>query len=49
MMHGRKLRNQKEGYPQSTIIVKSDFAKENQEFIGLFLNAVSDSVRFCKY
>ncbi|MDK2564838.1 ABC transporter substrate-binding protein [Romboutsia sedimentorum] len=42
----KQTKKSKDGYPQSTIIVKSDFAKENQEFIGLFLNAVSDSVDF---
>lgn len=42
----KQTKKSKDGYPQSTIIVKSDFAKENQEFIGLFLNAISDSVDF---
>lgn len=34
----------KNGYPQSTIIVKSDFAKENEEFIKSFLNELSSSI-----
>lgn len=34
----------KNGYPQSTVIVKSDFAKENEEFVNDFLNQLSSSV-----
>ena len=34
------------GYPQATIIVKSDFAKNNKEFINLFLEEVKESIIF---
>ncbi|MGL4914117.1 MAG: ABC transporter substrate-binding protein [Romboutsia sp.] len=34
----------KNGYPQSTIIVKSDFAKENEEFVKMFLSELSASI-----
>ncbi|CEN91232.1 ABC transporter substrate-binding protein [Paraclostridium sordellii] len=34
------------GYPQATIIVKSDFAKNNKEFVNLFLEEVKESIIF---
>ncbi|MGL5507851.1 MAG: ABC transporter substrate-binding protein [Paraclostridium sp.] len=34
------------GYPQATIIIKSDFAKKNTEFVKEFLNNVKESVNF---
>ncbi|CEK39795.1 ABC transporter substrate-binding protein [Paraclostridium sordellii] len=34
------------GYPQATIIVKSDFAKNNKEFVNLFLEGVKKSIIF---
>ncbi|CEQ32234.1 ABC transporter nitrate/sulfonate/taurine extracellular solute-binding protein [[Clostridium] sordellii] len=34
------------GYPQATIIVKSDFAKNNKEFVNLFLEGVKESIIF---
>lgn len=42
----KEINNSQEGYPQSTIIVKSDFAKENKEFVDLFINQISDSVKW---
>lgn len=36
--------NSKEGYPQSTVIIKSEFAKENIEFVDIFLQQLSDSI-----
>ena len=32
------------GYPQSTVIIKSDFIKENKEFVNSFLNELSASI-----
>lgn len=34
------------GYPQATIIVKSDFAKNNKDFVNLFLEGVKESIIF---
>ena len=34
------------GYPQATIIVRSDFVKENTEFVNEFLNSAEESVKF---
>lgn len=42
----KEINNSQEGYPQSTIIVKSDFAKENKEFVDLFINQISDSIKW---
>lgn len=42
----KEINNSQEGYPQSTIIVKSDFAKENKAFIDSFINQISDSVKW---
>lgn len=42
----KEINNSQEGYPQSTIIVKSDFAKENKEFVDSFINQISDSVKW---
>ncbi|WP_042277849.1 ABC transporter substrate-binding protein [[Clostridium] dakarense] len=42
----KEINNSKEGYPQSTIIVKTDFAKENKEFVDSFINQISDSVKW---
>lgn len=42
----KNITNSKFGYPQATIIVKSDFAKENKEFVKSFLNKVNESVKF---
>lgn len=36
----------KNGYPQSTIIIKSDFIKENKEFVNSFLSELSDSIEW---
>lgn len=36
------------GYPQATIIIKSDFAKENTEFVNSFLNSAKESINFVK-
>ncbi|MEF9990683.1 MAG: MqnA/MqnD/SBP family protein [Romboutsia sp.] len=36
----------KEGYPQSTIIVKGDFAEKNKEFVNTFLTQLSDSIKW---
>lgn len=38
------VNNSKNGYPQSTVILKSDFAKENREFVDMFLKELSDSI-----
>lgn len=32
------------GYPQSTVIIKSDFIKENEDFVKVFLKELSNSV-----
>ncbi|HSQ88292.1 ABC transporter substrate-binding protein [Romboutsia sp.] len=40
----KETNNSKEGYPQATIIVKSNFAKENEEFINKFLGQISSSI-----
>ena len=42
----KETSDSKEGYPQSTIIVKSDFAKENEEFISAFLGQISNSINW---
>lgn len=42
----KETSDSKEGYPQSTIIVKSDFAKENEEFISAFLDQISNSINW---
>lgn len=34
------------GYPQSTLIVKSSFAKENPEFIKSFINALDENIKW---
>jgi NitT/TauT family transport system substrate-binding protein len=34
------------GYPQATVIVKSDFAKDNEEFVNKFLESLSQSIDF---
>lgn len=42
----KKITKSEYGYPQATIIVKSDFAKNNKEFINLFLEEVKESIIF---
>ncbi|MEG2869731.1 MAG: ABC transporter substrate-binding protein [Terrisporobacter sp.] len=34
------------GYPQATIIIKSNFVKNNKEFVNRFLDEVSESIDF---
>ncbi|RDY23650.1 ABC transporter substrate-binding protein [Romboutsia maritimum] len=34
----------KEGYPQSTLIIKEDFIKENKDFVEKFLGALTESI-----
>lgn len=34
------------GYPQSTLIIKSSFAKENPEFVTSFINALDENIRY---
>ncbi|MGL4910886.1 MAG: ABC transporter substrate-binding protein, partial [Romboutsia sp.] len=40
----KEINDSKSGYPQSTIIVKSSFAKENKDFIEAFLGQLSNSI-----
>lgn len=40
----KEINKSENGYPQSTIIVKSSFVKENEEFINAFLGQVSNSI-----
>lgn len=40
----KSVNNSKNGYPQSTVIVKRDFAKENKEFVDVFLQKLSASI-----
>ncbi|RDY25852.1 ABC transporter substrate-binding protein [Romboutsia weinsteinii] len=40
----KEVANSKQGYPQSTIIIKSDFAENNQEFVEAFLGQLSNSI-----
>lgn len=42
----KSITKSKIGYPQATIIVKSDFYNDNKEFISNFLNNVDESVKF---
>ena len=42
----KSISGSKNGYPQSTLIVKSDFAKENPEFIEKFVEQISDSIKW---
>ena len=34
------------GYPQSTLIVKTSFAKENPEFVESFINALDENIKW---
>lgn len=34
------------GYPQSTLIIKSSFAKENPEFVTSFINALDENIKY---
>lgn len=34
------------GYPQSTLIVKSSFAKDNPEFVSSFINALDENIKY---
>lgn len=34
------------GYPQSTLIVKSSFAKENSEFVESFIKALEENIKY---
>lgn len=34
------------GYPQSTLIIKSSFAKENPEFVESFINALTENIKW---
>lgn len=34
------------GYPQSTLIVKSSFAKENPEFVASFIKALDENIKY---
>lgn len=36
----------KNGYPQSTLIIKSSFAKENPQFIKSFTNALDENIKW---
>lgn len=40
----KEANNSKNGYPQSTVIVKSDFAESNREFVDIFLKELSISI-----
>lgn len=42
----KSITKSKIGYPQATIIVKSDFYNDNKEFVSKFLNKVDESVKF---
>jgi NitT/TauT family transport system substrate-binding protein len=42
----KNITKSKFGYPQATIIVKSDFAKNNKEFIEVFLRSIDESIKF---
>lgn len=42
----KEISGSKNGYPQSTLIVKSDFVKENPEFVQSFINQISDSIKW---
>ncbi|MDR0880586.1 MAG: ABC transporter substrate-binding protein [Clostridioides sp.] len=44
----KKANKSEFGYPQSTVIVKSSFLKENKEFVDAFLTHVSDSIKWAK-
>ena len=42
----KSISGSKNGYPQSTLIVKSDFAKETPEFIEKFVEQISESIKW---
>lgn len=42
----KELYDSEMGYPQSTIIVKSSFAKDNKDFIEAFLGQLSNSINW---
>ena len=42
----KNITGSKFGYPQATIIIKSDFAKENKKFVNRFLDNISESIDF---
>lgn len=42
----KEINESKNGYPQSTLIVKSSFARENEEFINCLLGQMSNSIEW---
>ena len=42
----KEISDSKTGYPQSTLIIKSDFAKENPEFAKSFIEEISNSIKW---
>lgn len=40
----KEVSGSKSGYPQSTVIIKSEFLKDNKEFVDSFLGQLSNSV-----
>nr|UWI51061.1 ABC transporter substrate-binding protein [Clostridioides difficile] len=40
----KEVSGSKDGYPQSTLIIKSDFLRDNKEFVDSFLGQLSNSV-----
>ena len=42
----KEVSDSKTGYPQSTLIIKSDFAKENPEFVKAFIEEISNSIKW---
>lgn len=42
----KKINNSEYGYPQSTVIVKEDFYKNNKEYVDEFLDNLDDSCEF---
>ncbi|MEG2247257.1 MAG: ABC transporter substrate-binding protein, partial [Peptostreptococcaceae bacterium] len=42
----KEISESETGYPQSTLIVKVDFAKENPEFVQSFVEQISDSIKW---
>lgn len=42
----KEVSGSKQGYPQSTLIVKADFVKNNKEFVDAFLGQLSNSIEW---
>ena len=42
----KEIFNNENGYPQSTLIIKSSFAKENPEFVESFIKTLDENIKY---